>query len=249
MEKILVIRRLNFFTFFFALIFRIFRVKIFFYESCNGFNTVFTRKIVESLSLQKIDFQSCLDIGIDPRYGIKGDVTDLITDELVEISIINKFTFLFSNVLVIEEKLRLIAKKFVISRCESVFLLSVWLNGNYKNISDHKTKIYLLGGICKIRENFLLKSCINIDIKPVFVSNFYIFNDFLLKITSYFYRLLSNFIYSAKKGGNEDRKSSITDNVDISSYKVLFFPHQSIFYGDLFVKDHFYSKNKKSVLF
>ena len=34
---------------------------------------------------------------------------------------------------------------------------------------------------------------------------------------------------------------------DLKIFKVMFFPHKSIFYGDLFLKDHFYSENSSSL--
>jgi len=46
---------------------------------------------------------------------------------------------------------------------------------------------------------------------------------------------------------NESLSSVMTDSVDTSSYEILFFPHSSIFYGDLFIKNSFYSKEKGSV--
>ena len=47
--------------------------------------------------------------------------------------------------------------------------------------------------------------------------------------------------------GDTSLTSIMSSNIDKSSYRVLFFPHQSIFYGYTFKKDHFYSKDKNSV--
>ena len=250
MERILVIRRLNFITFIFAFIARIFRFEIYFYQSSNAFRKRIVLKIVEKLSLQKIDFQTCSDIGVNPIFGMRGDYTDEITDELFEIGTAGRFAPLFSNVEAVNDKLKALYKKFVISRCDTLYQISIWLNGNYQTHSNHHSKIYFLGGICKIREKFLLKSCNGVKVIPVFSSNFYLFFDIFLGVIGNFHRLLFRYIYRVKDVKGDDEKSSIINsNIDISSYEVLFFPHQSIFYGDLFVKDHFYSENKRSVFY
>jgi len=38
-----------------------------------------------------------------------------------------------------------------------------------------------------------------------------------------------------------------TDNLNLKGFQVMFFPHKTVFYGDLFIKDHFYSKDKSSL--
>jgi hypothetical protein len=48
---------------------------------------------------------------------------------------------------------------------------------------------------------------------------------------------------------NINQLSFISNNVNTLIYKVLYFPHQSIFYGDLYVKDNFYSKDINSVFY
>ena len=128
MERILVIRRLNFITFIFAFIARIFRFEIYFYQSSNAFRKRIVLKIVEKLSLQKIDFQTCSDIGVNPIFGMRGDYTDEITDELFEIGTVGRFAPLFSNVAAVNDKLRALVKKFVISRCDTLDILHTYFS-------------------------------------------------------------------------------------------------------------------------
>jgi len=60
--------------------------------------------------------------------------------------------------------------------------------------------------------------------------------------------LLRKLFLFKKKIDTVDNITSVINNViDTSAFEVLFFPHQSIFYGDLFIKDHFYSKDKGSI--
>ena len=45
----------------------------------------------------------------------------------------------------------------------------------------------------------------------------------------------------------ESKKNQRKDNgLKFKKFRVMFFPHKSVFYGDLFLKDHFYSKDKSS---
>ena len=43
-----------------------------------------------------------------------------------------------------------------------------------------------------------------------------------------------------------ERKEKKDQGLNLEMFKVMFFPHKSVFYGDLFIKDHFYSKDKSS---
>jgi len=44
-----------------------------------------------------------------------------------------------------------------------------------------------------------------------------------------------------------ERKQKTDRGLNLKMFKVMFFPHKSIFYGDLFIKDHFYSKDTSSL--
>ena len=51
------------------------------------------------------------------------------------------------------------------------------------------------------------------------------------------------------KNSNESCSGFSAEGYSKSLYKVLYFPHQGIFYGDLYVKDSFYSKEIDSVFY
>lgn len=62
---------------------------------------------------------------------------------------------------------------------------------------------------------------------------------------------LKNFIGRERKPSKTQNNSQKYDakKIDVEKFKVAFFPHQGIFYGKLFVKDHFYNNNSESPLF
>ncbi len=56
-------------------------------------------------------------------------------------------------------------------------------------------------------------------------------------------RHLKNFIGRKRKSSKTQNNSQEynTKKVDVEKFKVAFFPHQGVFYGKLFIKDHFYN--------
>ena len=81
---------------------------------------------------------------------------------------------------------------------------------------------------------------------------FLILFEFAQKVSTIFLKkiiglLRKLFLFKKKNNTNDNTKSVINNVIDISPFEVLFFSHQSIFYGDLFIKDYFYSKDKGSI--
>ena len=249
MKKILVIKKLNILTFFLILPVCLIRIKVFYYQSSGLFLGHFVIKILEKMSVNRVDLESCDDIGIDPILGRRGDYTDQVLCDLLNTSHITKFSPFFEKINDVDSKLSMLVKKFVIGRCVELYNLSMWLNGMSEFRHNHK--IYLLWDICSIGNGFILKSCQNIDIKTVIHTNFFIFFSFVWKAGIIFSKKLVQllkklFISKRKVGVNNGLSSVINDGIDTSLFEILFFPHQGVFYGDLFIKDYFYSKEKGS---
>jgi len=250
MKKILVIKKLNILTFFLILPPLLSRVPIFYYKSSDIFLRPFFIKISKKISLNRVNFEICDDIGVNPILGRKGDYTDKVLCDLLSSDHVAKFNPFFKKINNVDSKLSLLVKKFIIHRCRELYNITMWLNG----VSEfrHNRKVFLLWDICSIGNGFILKSCQNIDIKIIVYSDFFIFFDFVKKASVICFKKIAQllkklFILKRKKDVKESLKSVMTDGIDTASFEILFFPHQSIFYGDLFVKDYFYSDEKKSV--
>jgi hypothetical protein len=250
MKRILVIKNLNILTFILILPFWSKRIKVFYYQSFGLFLKPFVNNLLKKMSINRIDLESCDDINFQPILGSKGDYTDQVLFELMSADHLATFKPFFKKIKNIDGKLSLLVKKFVIFRCRDLYNISMWLNG----VSEfrHNHKVFLLWDICSIGNGFILKSCQNIDIKIIAYSDFFIFFDFVKKASIICFKKIAQllkklFILKRKKDVKESLKSVMSDGIDTASFEILFFPHQSIFYGDLFIKDYFYSDEKTSV--
>jgi hypothetical protein len=250
LQKILVIKKLNIITFFLILLPCLLKFKIFYYQSSALFLKPFFLKFLGKVYINRINLEECDDIGIDPILGRKGDYTDQVLCDLLNTSHVAKFSPFFEKINNADSKLSMLVKKFVIGRCAELYNLSMWLNG----VSEfrHNHKIYLLWDICSIGNGFILKSCQNIDIKIVTHTNFFIFFSFVGQASIVFSKKLVQllkklFMFKRKVEADKGFSSVVNDGVNTSSFEILFFPHQGIFYGDLFLKNYFYSDEKESV--
>ena len=250
MEKILVIKKLNILTFFLTLLLYFLKIKVFYYHSSDFFLKPYFVKILEKISIHRVNLEDCDDIGANPKIGREGDYTDQIVSNLLDSNHITKFSSFFEKINNVDSKLYLLIKKFVIGRCDELWYLSLWLNGMHRFRYNHK--IYLLWNFCSIREDFITRSCKDINIKIVASTNLFILFEFAQKVSIIFLKKIIGFLRKLflfkKKIDTVDKTTSVINNViDTSPFEVLFFPHKSIFYGDLFIKDHFYSKDKGSI--
>jgi len=250
MKKILVIKKLNILTFFLILPALLARLPIFYYKSSNTFLRPFFLKVSKKISLNRVNFETCDDIGINPILGRKGDYTDQVLCDLLSFDHVAKFSRFFQKINNVDRKLSLLVKKFIIGRCRELYDLNIWLNG----VSEfqHNHKVFLFWDVCSIGNGFILKSCQNIDIKIIAYSDFFIFFDFVKKASLICFKKIVHllkklFILKRKKDVNESLKSVMSEGIDTSSFEILFFPHKSIFYGDLLIKDYFYSDEEASV--
>ena len=252
MEKILVIKKLNILTFFLTLLLYFLKIKVFYYHSSDFFLRPYFVKVLEKISIYRVNLEDCDDIGVQPYLGREGDYTDQIVSNLLDSSHITKFSSFFEKINNVDSKLYLLIKKFVTARLinNEVYYLSLWLNGMHRFRYDHK--IYLLWNFCSIREDYITRSCKDINVKIVASTNLFILFEFVQKVSIIFLKkiigLLRKLFLFKKKIDTVDNTTSVINNViDTSPFEVLFFPHQSIFYGNLCIKDYFYNKDKGSI--
>ena len=171
MEKILVIKKLNILTFFLTLLLYFLKIKVFYYHSSDFFLRPYFVKILEKISTHRINVEDCDDIGSNPAYGREGGYTDQIVSNLLDSNHTTKFSSFFEKINNVDSKLYLLIKKFVVVRCDELWHLSLWLNGMHRFRHDHK--IYLLWNFCSIREDFIKRSCKDINVKIVVSTNLF----------------------------------------------------------------------------
>ena len=253
MTNILVVERLTIFNLFIVIIYKIFKFEVYIFKFSKK---LANWRLLKFLSLRVCNFEECTDIDFDYFGGKNGDAIDEVTSQFVNSDLLNNFIPLFTNVKDSRKKIKLLVKEYVLRRCSSLNAIQIWINGYFIDHKKDSLNIYLLGDICKIGAHFLKIRSNSIKVSPVFSSNFFIFASMVLKVFSALYRKIFSIIYRAipiKSGeSNINQLSPVSDNVDTLSYKVLYFPNKSIFYGGkytLYVKDNFYSKDMNSVFY
>ena len=204
------------------------------------------------ISAKKCNFENCNNINSSSIFGHENDSIDKVVDEFIDNQVLEVFKQFFVNIKDLDGKLRLLIKRYVLYRCCKLNKISIWINGSFQKKSEQPYKVYLMGGICRIKESFILKQCHDHNVAPIFTSNIFLIFDIISTIFRKLLRVIFTFFKKAKitknnKMGDTSLTSIMSSNIDKSSYRVLFFPHQSIFYGYTFKKDHFYSKDKNSV--
>jgi hypothetical protein len=241
MKKILVIETLNFFSLLVSIWFRINRSEVYIFEQSNF--SAFDWWI-EFLSIKKCDFSLSNDLNPSSLFGHDGDEMDKTVDEICLKEFITTFSRFFPKVNNIEKKQRILVKKYILYRCNKLNKLSIWIEGNFSN-KNHK--IYLAGSICKIKESYIHKKCKDVNLVTIFPTNAVLIFDLISRVNRKIIGASIKYLRKTNiKKQRINKNSIINDNIDKSQYSVLFFPHKSIFYGDIFLKNHFYSNNINS---
>ncbi len=250
MRKILVVERLNIFNIFIVIIYKFLKFEVYVYKFSKNIAKL---GLLNFLSLQMCNFEECNDIGFEYCVGKNGDAIDEITNEFIDIELLNIFNPFFTNIKDSREKNKSLFKQYVLDRCRNLNEIYIWIDGYFLKYKENNIKIYVLADICKIGAKFLEIRSDYIKVRPVFSSNFFIIISLALKVLNATYRKLfskvSNIFARKTTQTSSFHSPFINNNIDTLSYKVIYFPHKSIFYGDLYIKDNFYSKDMNSVFY
>lgn len=250
MTNILVVERLTIFNLFIVIIYKIFKFEVYIFKFSKK---LANWRLLKFLSLRVCNFEECIDIDFDYFGGKNGDAIDEVTSKFVNSDLLNNFIPLFTNVKDSRKKHKLLVKEYVLGRCANLNDIYIWIEGYFINHKENSLNIYLLGDICKIGAHFLKIRSNSIKVSPVLSSNLFIVFNVSLRVFRALYKKILTIIYrvipTKSSKININQLSFISNNVNTLIYKVLYFPHQSIFYGDLYVKDNFYSKDMNSVFY
>ena len=243
MTNILVVERLTIFNFFIVIFYKIFKFEVYIFKSSNK---LANGRLSKFLSFQVCNFEDCFDIDFNYYGGKNGDAIDEVTRNFINSDISNSFLPFFTNIKDFQKKHKLLVKEYVLGRCTNLNDIYIWIEGYFINHKENSLNIYILGDICKVGAQFLKIRSNSIKVSPVLSTNLIIVFKLSQRLFSSLYQKILTIIYGAipSKSNKHDTSqlSFISNNVDTLIYKVLYFPHQSIFYGDLFVKDNFYSE-------
>jgi hypothetical protein len=249
MKKILVVKQLNILNIFIVIIYKIFKFEVYVYK----FSTrIESWHLLKFLSLQECNFEECINIDFNCYGGRPDDAIDQITSECMNSKMLSDFSPIFIDVNDALKKNRILVKKYVLERCNSLNSICMWVDGYFSDYEGGgKPNVYILGDVCKIGERFLKIRSNSTRVSPIFSSDFFIVSNIALKFFSILYGKILLTIYKAKSTKSSKNKTNqlsfISDDVNTLAYNVLFFPHKSIFYGDLYLKSYFYSVDTASV--
>jgi hypothetical protein len=248
MKNILVVEKLNIFNIFVALAYRIFRFEVHFFKISER---IVNWRLIKFLPFRQCSFEECKNIDFKYIVGKNGDSIDKITNEILDSDLLNIFIPFLINIKDSQKKNKLLLKEYVLHRCSSINDIYTWIDGYFIDFTKNEYKIYLLGNICNIGARFLEIRSDNNKVIPLVSSNSFIVFSILLKVFGAILRKVFFIINKAipSYSNNNSQFSLISNNISSLKYSVLYFPHRGIFYGDLLIKDNFYSKDSNSVFF
>jgi len=199
--------------------------------------------INKKYSLQSdIEKNNLIDFSQLKRFNpaiISGDIdnyVDRVFHKLVSKKTLKPFYRFFSGIKNPDIKIKIYFRSFIKMEFDANVSLIHWLEqSKYRN----HTIISMLD-INRLGKEYWKLSKLKVFHLPIISRNkLFTLKKLILGIL--------NFILNYNKIKNKaNHKQREDKKLNLRMFKVMFFPHKSVFYGDLFLKDHFYSKDKTS---
>ena len=210
-----------------------------------GFSLLFKKLKNDGLSKHEIQKINLIDFSklkkIDPAVidGDKKNYINKVYNKLFGKQSLKGFSTLFDGICDLDKKIKIIFRKLVENEFESNVSLIHWLE---KSKYHHYIIISMLD-INNLGKEYWKFSTIRIYHFPVI--NRY-------KLYKFKKAIIGSITFILKYFQSESKVNNLgkpTDNLNLKGFQVMFFPHKTVFYSDLFIKDHFYSKDKSSMFY
>ena len=234
-KKIFIFEELNYFFFFIAIFHKIIGRKVYFHRLIEVWQNEKSINFFKSIGLVWLNLQ---DIDVSK-----------IKENWSEAAGLQKEFGSFLNDLDIYKFLN---KKLVSLGCDSNDLKCLALVREYTRFR-HFCDIYKSLDILQNQNqgNFVIvvssPGFFSKVLKKKFKNKAIVLNFHYFYYTSLFLKILFKKIKTKKKKLTlNDKENYFSKEKNIKEFKTLFFPHQGIYYGSMYKKDHFYSKNPKS---
>ena len=111
MKKILVVKRLNIFNIFLVMLYKFFKFEVYIFEFSGK---IVSWRLVKFISLQKCNFEECIDIDLSRYGGNIGNPIDEITNNWVDSELLDNFVPFFTNVKDSHIKNRLLIREYIL---------------------------------------------------------------------------------------------------------------------------------------
>jgi len=246
-RKTIVFEEVNPFNLFLALFFVLLRFKVYYLYQSKWFRNDNAVYLMKAFGVRLINFEECKEIDIsitdaESRNFAYGVMMELFEDKCT----LRFFGRLFSGVTDIEKKLKSVIHHMVVANFMGLSNILCWI----EDYAEPGEKIYLFSPNNAFREIILKKwsfNCVNLYPAPLFYATTF-FRMVPKAVISGVRLVRSKFVPSPKRNlwSEQGRAPCELKTPDVSVYEVIFFPHESLAYGSLFLKDQFYSPDPSS---
>ena len=229
-KKIFIFDELNYFLLINAIILRILRQKVYFLRLKKVWQNEKSIKILNFLGLNWLNFQ---DYEIKKTAEISRDVVSLqnkLGNYIDSLNIANELKTILQKKGCSENDLKSFALAKASAPLRKFSEIMKFIDLLQK---DRKNKFIIISQFPSFLNQLLKKEVKN----KALILNLYSFNPIFL----IFNLFLKKVKYKIKKNENK-----IKNNLDIKKFETIFFPHQGVYYGDIYKKDQFYSKKINS---
>jgi hypothetical protein len=239
-SKVLFIESLSYATLIIAFLFRLVGIDVVIFKS-DSISIRGKKTLLNALGMKMVSFPDLLKI--DPSV-IDGDVQDRITECVDSIfpgyNFFDFFQELFPGVDEVSRKLRIFSRQYVGYNFFDSMSMIHWLeNSEYSN----NTIISIVSLTPGAR---YLWKCSNLNSFNMLPPGWWLVQQFILFSKSLFRKLLSRILNRIISGSRQrdtfnENKCGLNGDAE-----VVYFPHMSIFCGNSYVKDNFYSDDPMS---
>jgi hypothetical protein len=240
--KIIVFEKLNFFTVWLCFFFSILRFRVYYYQPSAWFRDEVVVGLLAKAGIRIINFEEAEDLDVSitdmDSLGLASNAVETIfpTDDSLRF-----FGNLFPGIDDIERKLRVVLHGYFLAHSRNMAAMVSWTRGM---VAPSKA-IYFFADNDFIRSRMLRHldvRCVNLC--PAALSYFTIAVRFLFKAAGVAAkRLISPGKVAAAASNSSKIDGTPEGQIDYSKYEVLYFPHQSLFYGNLYLKDQYYDQD------
>lgn len=201
-------------------------------------------KNLQYLNIHIVDYHSFDDIKIHDVEKMKKSLSQEILNKIFTDEIIKHFSKLYTGIDRIEQKLKIILYDIIMRSIERIAQLFV-IAGYFRNKGFDVYVFCYANPVTNIA--FQDKSCRYPNLCPSFFFYMVFFSKLVIKALRSVSLIITGRLglHSEKKIESQPEKAKI----DLNTFEILYYTHQGVSYGNLFLKDHYYSNDESSPFF
>jgi hypothetical protein len=243
--KIIVFEKLNFFTVWLCFFFSILRFRVYYYQPSAWFRDEVVVGLLAKAGIRIINFEEAEDLDVSitdmDSLGLASNAVETLFPGDDSLSFFGR---LFPGVEDIERKLRVVLHGYFLAHSRNLAAIVSWTKG----MVEPGKAIYIFTDNDFIRSRMLSHLDVRyVNLCPAVLSYFVISIRSFVKATGLAVKKLATLgRVPAGPSTSNAMDGSYEGQIDYSKFEVLYFPHQSLFYGNLYLKDQYYEKDVNS---